>query len=171
MDYEHGVVIRDVATFTRPNNTDAYGIGDVVSNNASATTLLEFVQFSRLAPGAAGYITGALLSTNKKSIVPVIRVHLFNASNPTVAADNAQMVELYADAAKRLGYFDLPALETATDATNSDCSRAILTTQDLLIPFVANAGTRSIYALLETRTAFTPAAQQQFSLTLFGDLC
>lgn len=163
-----GKLVRVSATFARPNDANAYGIGDVVSNSTVTTVLMEFANFARV-NGGSGYITGALLSTDKKSIVPVIRVHLFNASDPTVAVDNAQHKELFADAAKRLGYFDLPALETATDAGNSDVSRAILTTQDLLIPFVAGAG-RSIYALLETRTAFTPAANENFTLTLFGDL-
>lgn len=152
---------------TRPANTTAYTAGDVVSNSASATTLLSFPNFARVNAGS-GYIVGARLVTDKKSITPRFRVHLYNAGNPTVAADNAAFDSRYADAAKRIGWFDLPAMTTGTDTTNSTESAS----QDmtLRIPFIAAAGTRDIYAVLEILDAFTPSSGQKFLLTLIGEL-
>lgn len=152
--------------FTRPANTTGYTANDVVSNSASATTLMEFTNAVRVSGGSA-YIVRAVLTTDKKSVTPAFRVHLFNASNPTVAADNAAHKELYADASKRLGFFDFDSMATAVDATNSDMSRTQNNT--LRHGIVAAAGDSSIYVMLETLTAFTPASGEKFTLTLYFD--
>lgn len=153
---------QEAAVFTRPANTTAYAAGDVVCNSTSACTLMTFTAVQRIS--GAGYIVGARLSTNAKSIVPRIRVHLFNASNPTVSVDNAAWRELYADASKRLGYFDLPAMTTGADSTNSDMSRSL--DMGLRHRIQAASGGRNIYALLETLDAFTPTSGQSFTLSL-----
>lgn len=150
--------------FTRPSDTNAYGANDVVSNSTSATTLQELANIAT-SEGGSGYIVGARLSTDKKSITPRMRVHLFNASNPTVSADNANHQDKYADHEKRLGYVDLPAMTTAADTSNSDMSRSFdLST--LRHAFKCAAGTSSIYYSLETLDAFSPASGQKFKLTL-----
>ena len=161
-----GNLVRVSAEFTRPGDTAPYGAGDIVSNSTSATTLLTLTNALRVA-GGSGYIVRASLTTDKKSITPRIRVHLFNASDPTVAADNANHKELYADASKRLGFFDLPTMATAADASSSDMSRAMDNTVRHAV--VAAAGSRNLYALLETLDAFTPANGEKFTLTLFVD--
>jgi len=165
---EHLLAIRSEPTMlavelTRPANTTAYTPGDVISDNAAASTLLHFADFFRTS-GGTGYLMRASLTTNKKSITSRVRVHLFGALDPTVAADNAPYREIYADAPKRLGYFDLPAMSTAVDTTNSDMSRAM---NNELRHFVkASAGSRSLYVLLETLDAFTPDSGQRFLLVL-----
>lgn len=152
---------------TRPANTTAYTAGDVVSNDAATTTLLSFASFARVNAGS-GYIVGARLATDKKSITPRFRVHLYNASNPTVAADNAAHKTLYADLGKRIGSFDLPAMTTPVNTTDS--TESITQDMTLRIPFFAAAATRTIYALLETLDDFSPANAQKFTLTLIGEL-
>lgn len=152
---------------TRPADTTAYAANDVVSNSTGTTTLMAFAAFARV-NGGSGYIVGARLATNLKSITPRFRVHLYNAANPTVSADNAPHRSLYADLGKGLGYFDLPALSTAADTANSDSSRTLDFT--LRVPFLCAAGSQTLYALLETLDAFTPASGQKFTLTLLGDL-
>ncbi len=154
--------------FTRPANTTAYTAGDLVIDSATAPTLMDFASLAREA-GSGGYIVGARLTTDKKSITPQFRVHLFNASDATLAhttvGDNAPLKQLYADEAKYCGSFDLPAMTTPANSTNSDLSR----TQDdgaLRKPFLCAAGSRSIYAALEAIDAFTPASGQKFTLTL-----
>lgn len=153
--------------FTRPADVVAYGANDTVSDSVSATTVQAVTNLVRVNQGS-GFIFGARLTTDKKSITPRFRVHLFNASNPTVAVDNVAWKELYADESKRLGFFDLPAMVTAADTAGSDTSRA----QDmaLRIPFKCAAGTRNIFFVLETLDAFTPASGEKFTLTLYADL-
>lgn len=152
--------------FIRPaDTTPAYTAGDAVSNSTTATTLMAF-DIARVA-GGSGYITKIRLSTNLKSISPRFRLHFFNAADPTIAADNAPYKEVYADNAKRLGWYDLPAMTTAADTTNSDCSRAVDMTAR--IPYICAAGSTVIYAGLETLDGFTQASAQKFNLTLNAD--
>ncbi len=159
-------IVSATAEFARPANTTAYTAGDVVSNSVAATSLLEFSSVIRTI-GRSGYLVGAQLSTDKKSITPRIRVHLFNVNTPTVSADNAAHQEKYADRAKRLCSFDLPAMITGTDTTNSNMSRS--EDMSLRIPIIAATEDTDVYGFLEALDAFTPASQQAFSLTLYFD--
>lgn len=161
-----GSLARVSAEFTRPNDTSPYGAGDTVSNSTGATTLVTFTNAIRV-NGGSGYVVRASVVTNKKSITPRIRVHLFNASNPTVSPDNEAYRELYADQGKRLGFFDLPAMSTAQDTTNSDMSRT--SDNALRHAVVAADGSKDLYATIETLDAFTPSALEKFTITLFID--
>ena len=152
-------------SFSRPANATAYAANYVVSNSTSATTLMSF-SIARVNAGT-GYITGARLVADQKSITPRFRVHLFNAS-PTVSADGALNKELYADESKVIGVFDLAAMTTPGDTTNSTLSRAYDYT--IRIPFKCASGTTTIYAYLETLDAYTPASGGGYTLTLLADL-
>lgn len=152
--------------FTRPADTTAYAANDIVSNNATTTTLATLSGCARVA-GDSGYIVGARLATDKKSITPRFRVHLFNVSTPTVAADNAQHKSLYADLSKRVATFDLAAMATAADAASSDVSST--TDWTLRIPFVCASADTALYFFLETLDAFTPASGEKFTLQLLLD--
>jgi len=148
---------------TRPADTTAYGVGDVVSNSTVTTTLMEFANLTRVNAGS-GYLVRVNLFTDKKSIVPRMRIHLFNVNTPTVAVDNAQMKLLYADAAKYIGFIDLPAMTTPVDTANSTWSYA---DNDTLRKAVMSAiGSRSIFAMMEALDAFTPASAQKFTLSI-----
>lgn len=162
-----GKMVQVTVELTRPANTTAYTANDVVSDSASASTLLDFANFARVNAGT-GYITGARIVTDKKSITPRLRVHLYNASTPTVAADNAAWRDSYADDSKYIGWIDMPSMTTGADTTNSDTSKTLDFTMRL--PFTCAAGTRSVFVLLETLDAFTPASAEKFKITLYGDL-
>jgi hypothetical protein len=161
-----GNAIQVAVEFARPANTTAYAVGDVVSNDETTTTLMTFANFSRVNAGS-GYIVGAKLVTDKKSITPRLRVHLYNVINPTVSGDNVAAQMKYADEGKYLGYIDLPSLVTFADTTNSDASHAV--NFDIRIPYAAAAATRSIFAWLETLDVFGPASGQKFTLRLYAD--
>lgn len=162
-----GNLIRTSTEFTRPADTTAYAANDVVSDNTSTTTPISLANAVRI-NGGTGYVVRASVITDKKSIVPRIRVHLFNASTATLSADNANWQDKYADNSKRLGYFDLTAMTTGADTTNSDMSR----TQDATLRHAIKAAsdTTTIYAVLETLDAFTPASGEKFTLTLWTDI-
>jgi hypothetical protein len=150
--------------FTRPADTTAYAALDAVSDSTSATTVQALANFARVS-GGSGYITGARLSTDKKSITPRFRVHLWNASTPTVAVDNAAYKRLYADEAKYLGYFDLPSMVTEDGTNGTDSVSQDMT---IRIPYTTVAS-RSVFFTLETLDIFTPASGQKFTLRLWGE--
>lgn len=148
---------RAAAELTRPADTTPYTAGDAVG------ALTELPGCAAVA-GGGGWVVGCRVETDKKSITPRLRVHLYNASTPTLAADNLPFKELYADAGNRLGSFDLPAMTTPTDTTGSDLSVAQATS--LEHAFVCAALSTSLWFALETLDGPTPASAEKFTLTL-----
>jgi len=161
-----GAIVRVTGTFTRPADTTAYAANDIVSNSTGGSTLVTLSNALRVNAGT-GYIVGCRVATNKKSITPRIRVHVYNASNPTVSVDNAAAQFKYADISKRVGSFDLPAMSTGADTTNSDMSAA--TDWTLRIPTKAAASDTALYVLLETLDAYTPASGDSYTVELLID--
>lgn len=151
--------------FTRPADTTGYTIGDVVGNSTSAATPLSISGCARV-NGGSGYIVRATLIADQKSIVPSIRVHVFNAA-PTQSNDNAAHRALYADVSKRVGEFTLGPLSTPADTSNSTLSRAM--DMNLRVPFACASGSTTLYFIFETLTAFTPASGGKFTLQLAID--
>jgi hypothetical protein len=160
-------IITIVKEFTRPSDTTAYTAGDVISDSTTTTTMQATGNFARVNAGS-GYITRARLTTDKKSITPRIRVHVYNATGATLAADNVAWKDVYGDESITVGYFDMPAMITGTDTTNSTTSYS--ENPSINMEFVCAASNRNLYFVLEALDAFTPASGEKFSLRLWGDL-
>lgn len=159
-----GNLIAISGVFVRPSDTNAYAVNDVVSDNTTTTTMVVLANAARVS-GGSGYIVGLRIATNKKSITPRLRIHFFGNNGATIAGDNVNYKEVYADASKRIGYWDLPALTTAADTTNSDMSRSLDMT--VRIPFTCTA--TSLYYVIETLDAFTPASGDSWTVTVYVD--
>lgn len=160
-----GLMVKATASFTRPADTTAYALGDVVSNSTSATTLMTFSGAGR-SNANTGYITKARLLTSQATNTASFRLWLWNANNPTVAVDNAAYVFTYADDSKLVGYIDFPACSTSAGSGTGSFTQ-ITDTQRLA--YVCAAADTALYGFLETRTAFTPANAQTFQVTLHFD--
>jgi hypothetical protein len=137
-----------------------------VSQSVTTTTPVTIANIFRVS-GGSGYIRKLKISTDKKSITPRLRLHFFNSSSITVAADNAPFKEVYADTEKRLGYHDMPAMTTAVDSTNSDMSRSL--DLDVSMEVNAAAGSRDLFVVYEALDAFIPASGQKFMLSVALD--
>lgn len=155
--------VRVSVELTRPADTTAYAINDVVSNSTTSPTVLTFSNVARVNAGS-GYIVKARILTDQKANVAAFRLHLFHTS-PTATNDNAAYPLLYANAANRIGYIDFPAMNTE-DATTSTAANTLWTGQ---LHFVCASASRDIYGVLETKTVFTPASGQKFYIELNSD--
>ena len=158
-------VVKNVAITTIGGT---YSLNDRISDNA-VTFAPTAITGMALANGRGGVISMLRLTCNVKSMAPVIRLHFFNATDPALAVDNAQWKELYADDSKRVGYYDMPAMSTAADTTNSNCSR----TQDVdvRLPFVCAAASTSLWVAMELiggTTALTSVTE--FTLVVKAEL-
>jgi hypothetical protein len=152
-------------SFIRPNNATPYTAGDVVAANTAAVSWFRLSGVGRVTSGD-GYITGVRITTDKKSITPRFRIHMYNdESGLTLAFDNLPYKKIFADEPKYLGYVDLPAMATPADTTNSDISTA----QDLNIRIPVTDIGSYLSCQLETLDGFTPAAFQQFLAVVFVD--
>ncbi len=150
------------ASFTRPSDTTAYAVNDAVSNSTSAPAILTFANAARVA-GGSGYIVKAELCTDQAACTAAFRLHLFTAS-VIPNNDNAPYPSLYTNRLSRVGYIDFPAV--SQEGGGSTSAFALWVGQLL---YVCDAASTSLYGLLETKSIFTPASAQNFTLSLGVD--
>ncbi len=147
--------------FTRPADEDPYAALDAVSNSTSEPTIITFANVVP-ANGGSGYITKVRCFTDKAAaMAPRFRVHVYNEAVAAVN-DNAAFPLLFANAAKRVAAIDLSAFRS--EGAGSDASAA----QNISdrVAFACASASRSLFALVETLDAFTPASGQKFYLEL-----
>lgn len=150
-------------SFSRPADTTAYAAKDAVSDSTSSPTVLSF-DLARVAAGS-GYIVRALLITNQSTCTARFRLHLFRTS-PTAINDNSPQTLLWANRTASASYIDFSAC--ATEGTGSDCAQSLNDT--VRLPVIFAGGSTTIYGLLETLDAFTPASGQSFTIKLNADV-
>ena len=158
-----GKSVQKSASFTRPADTTAYAANDAIADSTSAPTLLSFANCAN-ANGGQGYIVKTRLMTNQKTCTARFRLSFYHTA-PSPVNDNAPKPMLYANKDKLIGRIDLDPCNTE-DAT-SDAAFALSTA---LMPYVCAAADTTIYCILTTLDAFTPASAQQFYLEITCEL-
>lgn len=149
------------ATFTRPADTTAYAVGDLVANSVTAGSVvpMSFPTGGNSMPGSTRITRVRLFNNSTVATNANFRVHLYGAS-PTVAnGDNGAWSTN--QAANYLGSIDVASMKAFTDGC-SDVGAASAGSEFLIrLP----AGS-TIFALLEARAAYTPTSGEIFTLTL-----
>ena len=158
-----GKSVQKSASFTRPADTTAYAANDAVANSTSTPTLLSFANCAN-ANGGQGYIVKTRLLTNQKTCTARFRLSFYHTA-PSPVNDNAPKPMLYANKDKLIGRIDLDPCNT--EDTTSDAAYVLSTT---LLPYVCAAADTTIYCILTTLDAFTPASAQQFYLEITCEL-
>ena len=149
------------ASFTRPNNTTAYASGQLVANAVTAGSVvpMAFGVGGNSMPGATRITRVRLSKNGTVSTNASFRVHLYGAS-PTLANGDGG-VWTSNQAANYLGSIDVASMKAFTDGC-CDVGAAAAGSEFLLRLPAAT----TIYALLEARAAYAPAANEVFTLTL-----
>lgn len=146
------------ASFTRPNDTNAYSIGDVLANATDGTAT--YLTFSST-PSDSIMILGASIRIDVASVpagMGVFRLHLYSSA-PTAIADNVAFDLASGDRSKYLGFIEI--------VTPEDLGSTLWgQTDSINAAFKLATGITSIYAMLETRAAYTPTAQSVATITL-----
>lgn len=150
------------ASFTRPNDTTAYASGDLIANSTTAGSVapMQFALGGNANPGQTRITRVRLRKSGTTNTNSAFRVHLYGAS-PTVAnGDNGAWST--DQAAKYLGSVDGP---TTLKAFTDGCADVGFAAAGSEMLIKLDTGT-IIYGLLEARAAYTPAAQEVFTVTL-----
>lgn len=166
--YQASVIVSELLTptqnFTRPADTTAYAAGDAVSNSTSSPTVLTFASMAR-ANGMGGTIIGArLFIANKAAIAAEFHLLLFNAS-PTANNDNAAFALGSADLDAMVGFLMFTP-SAMTDSGNGSYPFRAYDAVNCPHPYRCGGSATSLYGLLTTRTAFTPASGTKFRVDL-----
>ena len=158
-----GKSVQKSASFARPADTTAYAANDAIADSTSAPTLLSFANCAN-ANGGQGYIVKTRLLTNQKTCTARFRLSFYHTA-PSPVNDNAPKPMLYANKDKLIWRIDLDPCNT--EDTSSDAAFALSTA---LMPYVCAAADTSIYCILTTLDAFTPASAQQFFVEITCEL-
>jgi hypothetical protein len=147
-------------SFTRPNNTTAYSSGQLVANSvtAGAVVPLAFTVGGNSMPGQFRLSRIRLFKSGTSSTNAQFRLHLY-ASSPSVANGDGGAWST-SGAAFYLGSIDVPGMKAFTDGC-ADVGDDAAGSEH----WIRLAGGATYYGLLEARAAYTPAANEQFTVT------
>lgn len=157
-----GTILTSTTEITRPSDATAYTALDAIASSSTAPANIQFASVTRVSAGS-GYITGAVLRTDQSTNTARFKLHLFTGT-VTAINDNAQYTSLYANNSIWVGTISFDACATE----GSGGSSAVSLNNNIRIPFVLTSGT-SVYGLLETLDAFTPASGQKIFIRLTID--
>lgn len=150
------------ATFTRPNDTNAYSIGDAVIDNTTAGSTHPMVftfPTANFKLQRVGIVKSGATNTNA-----LFRLHLYS-SGPTLA--NGDNGAWSTSQSAYLGDIDVDmTLRTFTDNAQGF---GLFVTSDVPAYLALNTATLTAYGVLEARAAYTPVANEAFTVTLWGE--
>lgn len=143
---------RPTATFTRPNNTDAYTANDLVANSVTAGSVVPLT-FQMTSGG--GFLRQISLHKTDVSVTnAAFRLWMFDAS-PTMANGDNGAFAMSSPAFTTL----LGTIDVTIDQVFGDAVGFARIDRGLWVP-------NTFYGLLEARGAYTPAAQEIFTAAL-----
>jgi hypothetical protein len=154
-------IVSSTASFTRPNDTTAYASNDLVANSVTAgsVTPMSFV----LPKGKGDGFKIVAAKVQKSGTTPTnanFHIRLYGSS-PTVA--NGDNGAWSSNLSSYLAKIDVAIAEAFTDG----CAIVDSLSESADIHFVTTGNT--IYGLLVADAAYTPAAQEVFTVTLILD--
>lgn len=159
-------------SFTRPLNTDVYIAGDCISSTV-APSILDFSSAGRIT-GGSGIVDGVLLTDSANQATKAdLELWLFGSA-PAIRADGDPFELSDNETNTLLGviYFGAPVVTNSTSGAGGNCvyfsgQTGFSLTRGGGISFVCPEGSTSIFGLLVVRNAYTPVANEIFTIRLF----
>ncbi len=153
-----GFTAISTASKTRPANTTAYAVGQILAESTSAGTAWTFPNCVRAA-GGSGSILGALITdTANQTIPPQFELWLFTAP-PSTLND----AEAFAP-----NPLDLENLVTVLSFQTflAAAVNGVLQATEICRPFKCALASTSLYGVLVNTIAYVPVSQENFTVTL-----
>ncbi len=156
------MILRSTASFTRPNDTTAYAANDLVANSTTAGSVVPMPFVFPTGYGASLQIRSIRIQKSGTTATNGnFHVRLY-ASSPTCA--NGDNGAWSTNLSGYLGKSDPAIVEAFTDGC------AVVDSLSELADLQVDLGTANvIYGLLVADAAYTPAAQEVFTVTLYAD--
>lgn len=160
-----GVTAIATSSITRPADTTAYAIGDLVANSTSAGSVAPFtLAAARIAAGSFILRRIRLRKSTNTLTNASFRVHLFSTSPTVTAGDNAAFnssgVLASNNNANYLGQTDITIDTGFSDGSSGFSGLSFPNIQ------VRLASGLNIFALLEARAAYTPGNAESITITV-----
>lgn len=149
-------------SFTRPNDTTQYAIGDAISDSTSAPTPITFSEICDFMGGTLVLYEVIITSSAKQGTLPQMNLWLFNTI-PTATNDNSALS--LTDTQNNTCIAVIP-LTTSFSATNN--SRLEVSNLRRILRLASSS--KNLYGLLEATNTYTPVANEVFTITIKGKL-
>jgi hypothetical protein len=161
-----GITRIAASTITRPSDTTAYAVGDLVANSTTSGSVTPFTLAAARITDGSFIIRRVRLRKSSTTLTNAqFRVHLFNASPTVSVGDNEAFNSAGAlsttGTAAYLGYTDITIDVGFSDGSNGFSGSTFLDTQVKL-----SGGNANMYALLEARAAYTPTSAETITVTV-----
>lgn len=150
-------LINPSSNFTRPNDTNAYTSGDLVANSTTAGSVVPLSWTAARVAAGNFFIRRVRVTTSSTSITNAsFRVHFYTSSPTPANGDNGAWST---NVSGWVGAMDVTVNEAFTDGAmgtgvpNNGSEMG-----------VALASGQTLYALIEARAAYTPTAQEVFTV-------
>lgn len=154
------------ASFTRPADTTAYTIGDLVANSTTAGSVAPLSLTVTQVNGGTAMLRRCTLRKSGTGITGAsFRVHVYNKVSAIVCANGDNGAWSTDSVASYLGSFDVTMDKAFTDGASGQGVPTSGIEMSVKIP----AGATTLQCLLEARSAYTPASGEIFTLS-FEDL-
>lgn len=159
------------ANFTRPNDTNAYTIGDVICNSTSAPVIMTFK--TPTIDGSSILMTATVTSSACQATKPYLRLWLFDAT-VVMDNDNATFTPTDTEMGTLLDVIAFPDTSwLGGDLTAGATGNAMCNAQNLWLPISTVAGDgklvlpdNNLYGVLIAGNAYTPVAQEIFTVRI-----
>ncbi len=147
-------------SFTRPNNTTAYASGQLVANSvtAGAVVPMAFTVGGNSMPGQFRLSRIRLFKSGTSATNAQFRLHLYG--DPPSVANGDGGAWSTSGAASYLGSIDVGSMKAFTDGC-ADVGDDAAGSEH----WIRLDGGATYYGLLEARAAYTPIANEQFTVT------
>ncbi len=158
---------RILAAFTRPANTDAYTIGDVVGpvTTPAAQAFAGAARYN----GGTGKIVGITIECNLATVtLGTFRAHVFNTAI-VPAADNAVFAGIHGGVAGYQGFCDPPILVNDASGSGAAVTRlnaGVDAAKGLPMGFQCAPGDTGLYVVLVALAAYVPSSGEVFNVWL-----
>ncbi|MDE4913448.1 hypothetical protein PQI07_22470 [Methylobacterium sp. 092160098-2] len=146
------------APITRPANTTAYAVGQLVANDTVAANVAPIPIAICRASGDVGLLKGLRVEKSSPNITNAsFRIHLFRIAPTMTNGDGGVYLPANGRASAEIGYFDV-----TMDLAYGDGAKGTVAISErgyTCPPTAAN-----LYALIEARGAYTPVSGEVFNV-------
>lgn len=155
------------SSLIRPANTIAYNANDAITNSTTSPSIITLNIEGEL--GGSGYIVNAMCTTNINNFNSSLRLHLYklvSSSDIIIPNDNNTFNLIIENSSKNLGTIEFNTFFSSSSSSTCSISYGNFPQSRGYLPYFCETNNNNIYALLETKSNFTPLSGQVFDFQI-----
>jgi hypothetical protein len=154
------------ASFTRPADTTAYAVGDVVADSTGTPHVMTFPNVAKDPNGCAVINEALCIDGACAGTKPDLELWLFDVA-PAAENDNAVFAPSAAEIANLVAVIPFPVASFKAGNPNVGANAScVCDQQNLGYPVNTKGGGNTLYGILVVRNVYTPVSGESFTIKL-----